>query len=327
MKISVHIEPQMGYTYEDIVVITKAAEDAGFYRLTVSDHFFGNVEGSEKSSSEAWTIIALLTPQTKRIRLGTQVTSQSYRNPALLAKIVAILDNASNGRMDLGIGAGWKASEYEAYGYPFPSTKVRILQLREAIQIINLLWTVDRPSFNGEFYKIKEVMFQPKPIQQPRIPIWIGTETLEAPLMEETAARYADGLDYVSATPTDIVQKKERMKIMCEKVGRDYDRMMWSVGVMAIVLGDDDDDFRDRKEQVLKQNWQDKMLTQEIKEKWLEKTISKEIAGPPDTVIEKLLKYKQEVDAVNICLPVFGDLRRNGLDTIRILKERIIHRL
>jgi len=317
----------MGYTYEDIVVLTKAAEDAGFYRFTVSDHFFGNEKTTERPSTEAWTTIALLTPQTKHIRLGTQVTSQSYRNPALLAKIVATLDIASNGRMDLGIGAGWKKSEYESYGYPFPSAKTRILQLREALQIINLLWTEERPSFSGEFYKIKETMFLPKPIQKPRIPIWVGTETLKAPMMEETAARYADGLDYVGTTTADIIQKKERMRVMCENVGRDYSEMMWSAGVMAIVLGEDDDDFEERKEQALNEQWLDKTLTQEIKEKWLERVISKEIAGPPDRVIEKLSKYKAELDEINICLPIFGNLRRNGLDTIRILKERVTKRL
>jgi alkanesulfonate monooxygenase SsuD/methylene tetrahydromethanopterin reductase-like flavin-dependent oxidoreductase (luciferase family) len=132
MKVCIHIEPQAGYSYEDIVVLAKAAEDAGFYRFSISDHFFGYPKGTEIPCYEAWTTIALLIPQTERIILGTQVTSQSYRNPALLAKIVANLDNASNGRVDLGIGAGHKAAEYEAYGYAFPSSRKRIIQLREA---------------------------------------------------------------------------------------------------------------------------------------------------------------------------------------------------
>ncbi|MFX1566506.1 MAG: LLM class flavin-dependent oxidoreductase, partial [Promethearchaeota archaeon] len=144
MKISISIEPHIGYTYDDIVTLAKTAEEAGFYRFTVSDHFFGWIEGRENQCYEAWTTLALLTPQTERIRLGTQVTCQSYRNPALLAKIAANLDNASNGRIALDIGAGWKRAEYEAYGYPYPSTKTRILQLREALQILNLLWTEER---------------------------------------------------------------------------------------------------------------------------------------------------------------------------------------
>jgi len=133
VKVGIQIEPQMGYLYDEIVKLTKAADDADFYSLTVSDHFFGNIESVEKRAHDAWTLLALLVPQTERIRLGTYVTCHSYRNPAHLAKIVADLDNASNGRIDLGIGAGWKKSEYEAYGYPYPSAKIRVLQLIEAI--------------------------------------------------------------------------------------------------------------------------------------------------------------------------------------------------
>ncbi|MBD3406521.1 MAG: LLM class flavin-dependent oxidoreductase [Candidatus Lokiarchaeota archaeon] len=174
VKIGIHIEPHVGYSYEDIVVLAEAADKADFYRFTVSDHFFGHPKGTENQCYEAWTAIALLVPQTTQIMLGTQVTSQSYRNPALLAKIVANLDNASNGRIDLGIGAGWKKAEYDAYGYEFPSAKTRILQLREALQILDLLWTEDRPSFDGQFYTIKDVRFLPKPVQKPRVPIWVA---------------------------------------------------------------------------------------------------------------------------------------------------------
>lgn len=327
MKVCIHIEPQMGYSYEDIVILAKAAEDAGFYRFSVSDHFFGYPKGTENPSYEAWTTIALLTPQTEHIILGTQVTSQSYRNPALLAKIVANLDNASNGRVDLGIGAGWKAAEYEAYGYSFPSSKTRILQLREVLQIINLLWTKERPSFDGKFYRIKDTMFLPKPIQKPRVPIWIGTKTLNAPMIEETAARYGDGLDYVGATPTEYALKKDHVEAACDEIGRDFQEMRWSVGTTAVVIGEDEEDYERRKKAVLKKEWTQKILTGPMKEKWLDAALAKEIAGPPEVVIEKLSEYKDKVELVNICLPYVGNLRENGLDTIRILKERIVSKL
>ncbi len=327
LKISIHIEPHAGYTYDDIVILAKAAEDAGFFRFTVSDHFFGYIKGTENQCYDAWTILALLTPQTEYIRLGTMVTSQSYRNPALLAKIIANLDNASNGRIDLGIGAGWKEPEYEAYGYPFPSAKQRILQLREALQIINLLWTEDRPSFNGVFYKIKETMFLPKPKQKPRPPVWIGSLTLKAPMIEETAALYGDGLDYDGASPDVFTQKKERMKEACEKVGRNFLEMSWSVSVIAAILGEDETDFNNRKKDAAKQNWLHEEFTKPLKQKYLEAACATQIAGPPDPVLEQLSEYKKEVDIISICLPFFGNLRKNGLDTIRILKESIIPRI
>ncbi|MHA1924927.1 MAG: LLM class flavin-dependent oxidoreductase [Candidatus Thorarchaeota archaeon] len=327
MKICIHIEPQVGYSYEDIVILAKAAEDAGFYRFSVSDHFFGYPKGTEIPCYEAWTSIALLTPQTKRIVLGTQVTSQSYRNPALLAKIVANLDIASSGRVDLGIGAGHKAAEYEAYGYAFPSSKTRILQLREALQIINLLWTEERPSFDGKFYRIKDTMFLPKPIQKPSVPIWIGTLTLVAPMMEETVARYGDGVDFEGKTPTEYVQKMERVEAACDRVGRDFQEIRWSVGKNAVVIGEDEADYERRKKAVLKQEWTEKIMTEPMRRKWLDGALAKDIAGPPDVVIEKLSEYKDKVELVTICLPFIGNLRENGLDTIRILKERIVPKL
>ena len=327
MKISIHIEPQLGYTYDDIVTLARAAEDSGFCGFTVSDHFFGPVEGHEMQSHDAWTTLALLVPQTKRIRLGTLCTSQSYRNPALLAKIVASLDNASNGRIDLGIGAGWKDSEYKAYGYSFPSAKERVTQLMEAIQIINLLWTEERPSFDGDFYKIKETMFLPKPVQKPRVPIWVGSTKLKAPMMEETVARYADGMDMdcSEATIKDFLEKKERVKRMCEKVGRDFEELKWSVSKTVGVIGEDTDDFEERLKEIAGQEWRwGANAPESAKQKYLDTLNSREIGGTLPVVIEKLLEFKDHADIMNICLPYVGNLRKNGLDTIQILKERIL---
>ena len=327
MKIGIQIEPQMGYTYEDIVILAKAAEDAGFYSFTVSDHFFGNPESVAKYAHDAWTLLALLTPQTERIRLGTLVTSQSYRNPAVVAKIVANLDNASNGRIDFGIGAGWKKSEYEAYGYPFHSSKTRVLQLKEAIQIINLLWTEERPSFEGEHYSIKETMFLPKPVQKPRVPIWVGTQKLKAPMMEEIIARYADGLNYDNETPENFAEKKNRMRDACERVGRDFDELKWSIYLCTSVIGEDTDDFEEKKKDFLNQHWLFEEITDELKPKVLEVMLTKYIAGTIDSVVEELSKYKNELDILILGLPMVGDLRKNGLDTIKILKEHIVPKI
>ena len=327
MNIGIQIEPQMGYTYEDIVTLAKAAEDANFYSFTVSDHFFGNIESVEKHAHDAWTLLALLTPQTEHIRLGTLVTCQSYRNPALVAKIVANLDNASNGRIDFCIGAGWKKSEYEGYGYPFPSTKTRILQLREAIQIINLLWTEERPSFDGEFYSIKETMFLPKPVQKPRIPIWVGNTMLKTPMMEEIVACYADGLNYDSETPEDFAEKKNRVRESCDKVGRDFDELKWSIYLCTSVIGEDADDFKKKKQDLLNQHWLFEEITDELKPKVLDVMLTKYVSGTVDEAIEKVSRYKNIADIMVLGLPMVGDLLKNGLDTIKLLKDHIVPRL
>ncbi|MFW9832996.1 MAG: TIGR03560 family F420-dependent LLM class oxidoreductase [Candidatus Thorarchaeota archaeon] len=327
MKIGIQIEPQMGYTYEEIVTLAKAAEAAGFYSFTISDHFFGNPESVEKDAYDAWTLLALLTPQTERIRLGTIVSCQSYRNPAQLAKIVATLDNASNGRIEFGIGAGWKESEYEAYGYSFPSAKTRVLQLREAIQIINLLWTEKRPSFEGEFYRIKETMFLPKPVQKPRIPIWIGTQKLKAPMMEEIIARYADGLNYDTETPEELVEKKSRMREACDRVGRGFNELKWSLYLCTSVIGMDSDDFEEKKKDLLNQHWLFEEITDDLKPKVLDVMLTKYISGTVGSAVEELSKYKNEIDILILGLPMVGDLLKNGLDTIKILKDQIVPKL
>ena len=327
MKIGIQIEPQMGYKYEEIVTLAQAAEKAGFYSFTVSDHFFGNVESVEKDAYDAWTLLALLVPQTEYIRLGTLVTCHSYRNPAHLAKIAATLDNASNGRIEFGIGAGWKKSEYEAYGYPMPSSKIRVHQLREAIQIINLLWTEEKPSFEGEYYSIKETMFLPKPVQKPRIPIWVGTQKLKAPMMEETIARFGDGLNYDTTTPEGFIEKKKRMRVMCEKVGRDFDDLKWSLYLSTSVIGSDADDFENRKAERLKQHWLFEEITDEIKPKALEAMLKQDLSGTVDSVVEEISKFKNELDVLVLGLPMIGNLLKNGIDMIKLLKEEIILRL
>jgi F420-dependent oxidoreductase-like protein len=327
MKVGIQIEPQMGYKYDEIVTLVKAAEEAGLYSFTVSDHFFGNPESVEKNAYDAWTLLALLVPQTERIRLGTLVTCHSYRNPAHLAKIVATLDYASKGRIDFGIGAGWKKSEYEAYGYPMPSSKTRVLQLREALQIINLLWTEERPSFEGEYYSIKETMFSPKPVQKPRIPIWIGTQKLQAPMMEETIARYGDGLNYDSKTPEDFVEKKKRMREMCENVGRNFDELRWSMYLVTSVIGADTADFEKKKMNLLNQHWLFEEIPEEMKPKVVEAMLKQSISGTVEEAIEKISEYKNEVDVMVLGLPMMGDFLKNGLELIEVLKNYIIPKL
>jgi len=324
MKVGIQIEPQMGYTYQEIVTLARASEDAGFYSFTVSDHFFGNIQSVEKLAYDAWTLLALLVPQTKRIRLGTLVTCHSYRNPAQLAKIVATLDNASNGRIEFGIGAGWKESEYEAYGYPMTSSKTRVFQLREAIQIIDLLWTEERPSFQGEYYSIKEAMFLPKPVQKPRIRIWVGNQKLKTPIMEEIIARYADGLNYDSETPEDFAEKKKRMRDACEKVGRDFDELKWSIYLTTSVIGEDAEHFEEKKQELLNQHWLFTEIAHESKPKIMEIMLAKSVSGTVETAIEKISQFKKEVDIMVLGLPMMGNLLKNGLDTIKILKDHII---
>src|SRR5574337_484768 len=152
MRFGVQIEPQFGFSFDDIKDIAHDAERLGADALWVSDHLFLNDTSAAMDCLEAWTLLAALTQVTTRIRLGTLVTCQSYRNPALLAKMAADVDVLSGGRLDVGIGAGWKELEYRAYGYDFPAPGIRVDQLVDTIEICLRMWTEEKASYRGKHY-------------------------------------------------------------------------------------------------------------------------------------------------------------------------------
>lgn len=187
MDLGVQIEPQFGFTYERIRDIARAAHAAGFTRLWVSDHLLLGKDAVDTNCLEAWTVLAALARDTEGIRIGPMVTAQSYRNPALLAKIAAGVDHLCGGRLDFGVGAGWKEVEYAQYGYGFPEAGVRVTQLVEALEICTRLWRDERATYRGRHYRIEAAVCAPKPLQKP-LPIWIGGSK---PRVMRIAAKYA----------------------------------------------------------------------------------------------------------------------------------------
>src|SRR6266849_6912931 len=141
MDLGVQVQPQFGFSYADVVAIAREGENSHFRALWVSDHLFLGPDAVATEGLDAWTLLAALAVDTKTIRIGPMVTSQSYRNPALLAKIAAGVDQMSGGRLEFGVGAGWKSVEYKAYGYDFPEDGVRVTQLVETLEICTRLWT------------------------------------------------------------------------------------------------------------------------------------------------------------------------------------------
>src|SRR5207245_6791380 len=136
-----------GFTLEDVLAIADDGEAAGFTRRWLSDRRVLGPDSAQTDCLEAWTLLAALAVQTKRIRIGPMVTAQSYRNPALLAKIAAGVDVMSGGRLDFGIGAGWKEIEYRAYGYDFPDAPTRVAQMAETLEICTRMWKEDRATY------------------------------------------------------------------------------------------------------------------------------------------------------------------------------------
>ena len=157
--------------------LAQAADSLGYYGVGLSDHLFvhrGAMQVPDEPLIECFSALGAIAALTSRVMMTQVVTANSFRNPALLAKMTATLDHISGGRFELGIGAGWLREEYEAYGYPYPSNAERIDQLEEGLQVIKAMWTQDEPSFHGRYYRIEKAYNFPKPVQQPHPRILIG---------------------------------------------------------------------------------------------------------------------------------------------------------
>jgi F420-dependent oxidoreductase-like protein len=209
------------------VEIAVAAEALGYDSIWVYDHFHNVPTPSHEAVFECWTTLAAISQRTSRVRLGQMVGCNSYRHPAVLAKITSTLDVISGGRLDWGIGAGWYEHEYRGYGFEFPAPKERIGMLREAVEIVRSLWTQPDTSYIGRYYQLDGAQCDPKPLQQPHPPIWIGGGGEQLTL--RVVARYADYSNF-GGKPEQFARKCEILKNHCAAVGRDYDAIgkTWS---------------------------------------------------------------------------------------------------
>jgi F420-dependent oxidoreductase-like protein len=233
MDLGVQIEPQFGFKFEDVLAIALDAERAGFTRLWLSDHLFLDPNAVKTDCLEAWTLLGALAVRTERIRIGTMVTAQSYRNPALLAKIAAGVDVMSKGRLDFGLGAGWKDVEYRAYGYEFPDAPTRVTQMIETLEVCTRMWKDDRASYQGKYYRIENALCSPKPAQKP-MPIWIGGSK---PRVMRAAAKYGQAFNItVSASaPNDLPDRLRDLDEACRAEKRDPKTLLRSAFLVACV--------------------------------------------------------------------------------------------
>jgi F420-dependent oxidoreductase-like protein len=222
--------------FDRIAASVKAAEKAGFDMVTVMDHFY-QIRGVGPETDpmlEAYATLAALATQTSRLKLGTLVTGVTYRNPALLAKTVTTLDVISKGRAIMGIGAAWNDSEHAGYGFEFPPIKERMDRLDEALTIIKKLFTEERSTFDGKYYRIKEALNVPRPIQQggPKILIGGGGEKKTLKLL----ARHGDIGHWFGGNLDDLKRKKQIFEQHCEAEGRDPSTVLLTVGLNFVLV-------------------------------------------------------------------------------------------
>ena len=233
MDLGVQVEPQFGFSYADVVGIAREAEGAGFRALWVSDHLMLGPDAVATDCLEAWTLLAALAGDTKTIRIGPMVTSQSYRNPALLAKMAAGVDRMSGGRLEFGVGAGWKEVEYKAYGYEYPDDPTRVTQLVETLEICTRLWKETKATYRGKHYRIENAVSSPKPLQNP-LPIWIGGTK---PRLMRIAAKYAYAFNMSNpgqAPEPRIAELSKALPEACKAVGRDPTTLKRSLFIQVL---------------------------------------------------------------------------------------------
>jgi F420-dependent oxidoreductase-like protein len=210
--------PQEGASYAALAEHWREAERLGYDTMWLDDHFYGVVTPPHADQLEAWVTLAALARETSRIRFGILVGCNSYRSPALVAKMAASLDAISGGRLEFGLGAGWFQQEYEAYGYDFPPIKQRLEQFAEALEICTRMWRDDRASFAGLHYRVDQAWNRPQPVQKPHPPIVIGGGGEKVLL--KLVARYAQVWN-MGGSVAEFAHKMAILDAHCTSVGRD----------------------------------------------------------------------------------------------------------
>lgn len=285
--------------YNTMSRVAQEAEALGYHSAWVYDHFLTIPQPSQNIVLECWTSTAALARDTKTIRIGQIVTCNSYRNPALLAKMASTVDALSNGRLNFGIGAGWYEKEYNAYGYPFPRAGVRLAQLGEAAQILLAMWTQENPTFEGKYYQIHDAINQPGSVQKPHIPLLIGGGGEKVTL--KLVAQYADACNVGGDVPV-VEHKLAVLKQHCETVGRDYNSIRRTSSADCVIA-------ETEQEVLAKLNPQQRDNLDMMRKQML--------IGTPGQIRQRLAQYEQA--GIQEMLLYFPDAR--DLESVRLFAK------
>jgi F420-dependent oxidoreductase-like protein len=213
--------------WDRAVAVARRADDLGFDSIWLFDHFHTTPDPTDEIVFESYTALTALATATHNVRLGHVVTCAGFRNPALLAKMVSTMDVISGGRMILGIGAGWKEEEWRAYGYGFPDRKGRLDGLEDALEIATRMFQPGSATYAGKIHSIDGAINEPKPVQQPRVPIMVGGNGQQ--VTWRLAARYADELNVDAMPPDELRAALPILAQRCEEIGRDPSTLPVSV--------------------------------------------------------------------------------------------------
>lgn len=303
MELCIFTEPQQGASYDDQLAQATATERLGFDGWFRSDHFLRMGAGDPlPGPTDAWTTLAGLARETRRIRLGTLVSSATFRHPSILAMQVAQVDAMSGGRVELGLGTGWFAAEHTAYGIPFPEQRFGMFE--EQLDVITGLWSTPVGhsfDYSGRHYTLEGAPALPKPVQQ-RVPVIVGgAGPRRTPAI---AARHATEFNIGFRSEDVIVRAFDGVRRACEDLGRDPATLRRSVALPTIIATDDTDYLR-RLEAIGAD---------------VDTFADVNIAGTPDAAVEKLLRLRElGADRVYLQLVDLRDLEHLELIAAEVL--------
>jgi F420-dependent oxidoreductase-like protein len=273
-------EPQQGLSYADILALAQTTEQAGFEAYFRSDHYASFPGPAGEPTTDAWATLAGLARETSRINLGSLVSPVTFRLPGNFAKVVTTVAEMADGRVEVGVGAGWNEDEHRQLGLPYPDTRTRFDMLEDQLAMLHGLWTEpDGWSHDGRHWQVSDAHFHPKPLARDgrRHPnLIIGGAG--GPRMASLVARYADEINISSASPDNVGEAYERVRAACREAGRDPGDVTYSA-MTGVLVGEDDDDVRRRTRDLLVALGRD---PDSGTDDWLEERRRRWIFGTPD---------------------------------------------
>jgi F420-dependent oxidoreductase-like protein len=293
--------------YEHMTRFAQELERLKYDSVWLYDHFHTVPVQELETTFECWISTAALARDTSTIRVGQMVTCNNYRPPALLAKMASTVDVLSHGRLDFGIGAGWHEEEFRAFGYDFPDGPERLRMLDEALQIIRAMWTEPYATLEGKYYQLRGAINEPKGVQKPHIPIWVGGSGEKVTL--KLVAKYGDACNISALTPDEYRHKVDILKGHCDSVGRDFDSIIKSAHIFMTLLAPGQDPEAVTAPHRKRQGWS------------LEEYRQRTFVGTPQETID----YLSALHQAGIDYFVFyfrNDLNR--FDTIQLFAEEVL---
>lgn len=305
MELRIFIEPQQGATYDDQLTVARLAEGLGFGAFFRSDHYLTMGSDGLPGPTDSWVTLGAIARETDTIRLGTLVSSATFRYPGPLAIAVAQVDQMSGGRVELGLGAGWYAAEHEAYAIPFPPVGERFDRLSEQLAIVSGLWATPEGetfSYAGDHYTVTDSPALPKPHQRPGPPILVGGHGARRTpaLAAQYAAEFNIGFSDEETTGTQF----ERVRAACREAGREPGDLVYSAA--QVVCCGETEEVVSRRAQAIGRDPQDLR--------------AQGLAGSPQEVVDKIGRYAA-LGAQRMYLQV---LDLHDLDHLRLLADEVM---